>query len=43
MLGINSNKNKTTDISSVNLIGEGTKIVGDINSDSGSSGRCPRA
>jgi cytoskeletal protein CcmA (bactofilin family) len=34
MLGINSNKNKSTDISSVNLIGEGTKIVGDINSDS---------
>jgi cytoskeletal protein CcmA (bactofilin family) len=34
MLGINSNKNKSTDMSSVNLIGEGTKIVGDINSDS---------
>ncbi len=34
MLGINSNKNKSTDISSVNLIGKGTKIIGDINSDS---------
>ena len=34
MLGINSNKNKSTDISSVNLIGEGTKIIGDINSHS---------
>lgn len=32
MLGMNSNKNQSTDASSVNLIGGGTKITGDINS-----------
>jgi cytoskeletal protein CcmA (bactofilin family) len=32
MLGIGSNKNQTVDASSVNLIGAGTKISGDINS-----------
>jgi cytoskeletal protein CcmA (bactofilin family) len=32
MLGINSNKNQPVDASSVNLIGNGTKIVGDITS-----------
>jgi cytoskeletal protein CcmA (bactofilin family) len=32
MLGINSNKNQPTDTGSVNLIGNGTKIVGDITS-----------
>lgn len=32
MLGMGSNKNQAADASSVNLIGGGTKIVGDINS-----------
>ena len=32
MLGMNSNKNQPADTSSVNLIGNGTKIVGDITS-----------
>lgn len=32
MLGKNSNKNQSNDASSVNLIGNGTKIVGDITS-----------
>lgn len=32
MLGMNSSKNQSADASSVNLIGNGTKIVGDINS-----------
>ncbi len=32
MLGIGSNKNQNLDASSVNLIGNGTKIVGDIQS-----------
>lgn len=32
MLGMNSSKNQSTDGSSVNLIGNGTKIVGDITS-----------
>jgi len=32
MLGKNSSKNQSNDASSVNLIGTGTKIVGDINS-----------
>ena len=32
MLGMNSNKNQNSDASSVNLIGGGTKITGDINS-----------
>jgi cytoskeletal protein CcmA (bactofilin family) len=32
MLGKNSNKNQVVDASSVNLIGNGTKIVGDITS-----------
>ncbi len=32
MLGMSSNKNQSVDASSVNLIGNGTKIVGDITS-----------
>lgn len=32
MLGKSSTKNQSTDITSVNLIGNGTKITGDINS-----------
>jgi cytoskeletal protein CcmA (bactofilin family) len=32
MLGMGSSKNQTVDASSVNLIGNGTKIVGDITS-----------
>ena len=32
MLGMGSNKNQQTDAGSVNLIGNGTKIVGDITS-----------
>jgi cytoskeletal protein CcmA (bactofilin family) len=32
MLGMSSNKNQTVDTSSVNLIGSGTKILGDITS-----------
>jgi cytoskeletal protein CcmA (bactofilin family) len=32
MLGMGSNKNQQTDTGSVNLIGNGTKIVGDITS-----------
>ncbi|MDP1801816.1 MAG: polymer-forming cytoskeletal protein [Bacteroidota bacterium] len=32
MLGIGSNKNQNLDASSVNLIGNGTKIIGDIQS-----------
>jgi cytoskeletal protein CcmA (bactofilin family) len=32
MLGIGANKNTTTDGGSVNLIGNGTKIIGDITS-----------
>lgn len=32
MLGMNSNKNQNLDASSVNLIGNGTKITGDIHS-----------
>jgi cytoskeletal protein CcmA (bactofilin family) len=32
MLGISSSKNQTAEVSSINIIGKGTKIVGDINS-----------
>jgi len=32
MLGIGSNKNQAMDVGSINIIGKGTKIVGDITS-----------
>lgn len=32
MLGMGSNKNQTMDVGSINIIGKGTKIVGDITS-----------
>jgi len=32
MLGIGSNKNQTAEVGSINIIGKGTKIVGDITS-----------
>ncbi len=32
MLGMGSNKNQTQDVGSINIIGKGTKIVGDISS-----------